>query len=173
MPREPADFDCRRVRQVLRLRFRDWMWPTAVAIVVLIPLVARAGTDPSGTYRIGSLTFYLNVYGPFVLLAAMTFAGLRWCWLGHLRPRKGRRCARCGYPSPETSAPAPDARCSECGADAIAQRTHTLGSLMRECFRGVTLGRLAIDLPGLLLLAYGAFVVALIMLFLFGLISID
>jgi hypothetical protein len=149
------------------------MWPTAVAIVVLIPLVARAGTDPSGTYRIGSLTFYLNAYGPFVLLAAMTFAGLRWCWLGHLRPRKGRRCACCGYPSPETAIPAPDARCSECGADAIAQRTHTLVSLVRECFRGVTLGRLAIDLPGILILAYGAFVVMLITLVLFGLISID
>lgn len=170
MPKEPADFDCRSVRQVLRLRFRDWMWPTAVAIVVLIPLVARAVTDPSGTYRIGSLPFYLNVYGPFILLAAMTFAGLRWCWLGHLRPRKGRRCARCGYPSPETATPAPDARCSECGADAIAQRTYTAGSLLRECFRGVTLGRLAIDLPGLLILGFLALVLVLITLIAFGVI---
>ena len=173
MPREPDDFDCRSVRQVLLLRFRDWMWPTAVAIVVLIPVAARAGTDPSGTYRIGSPVFYLNMYGPLVMLAAMVFAGLRWCWIGHLRPRAGRRCARCDYPSPGTAPLARDARCSECGADAIAQRTHTAGSLLRACFRGVTLARLAIDLPGLLLMAFAAFVVVLITLALFGVISID
>jgi len=59
------------------------------------------------------------------------------------------------------------------GADAIAQRTHTAGSLLRACFRGVTLARLAIDLPGLLLMAFAAFVVVLITLALVGVISID
>lgn len=111
MPKEPSDFDCRSVRQVLKLRFRDWMWPTAVAIAILVPWVANAQndaelisafansqSDPPGSHRTGSLNDYLNAYGLFVMLAAIGFAGVRWCWLGHLRPREDRRCAECGYP---------------------------------------------------------------------------
>jgi hypothetical protein len=190
MPKEPDDFDCRSVRHVLKLRFRDWMWPTAIAITVLVPWIATAQNDaevlsvmesasanaqpnPPGSYRIGSLTYYLNAYGPLVMLAAMGFAGVRWCWLGHLRPREDRRCARCGYPIDGFADAPPNARCSECGADATVQRTPTVRSWLRESFRGVTIARLAIDLPGLLLLGFVAFVFVLITLVVFGVVPID
>lgn len=186
MPKEPANFDCRSVRQVLALRIRDWMWPTAVAIVVLIPWVANAQNDAElisvtansqlnhpGSYRIGSLTYYLNAYGPLVMLAAMGFAGVRWCWLGRLRPGKEPRCAGCGYLIGGFADSPSDARCSECGADATVRRTPTVRSWLRESFRGVTIARLAIDLPGLLLLGFLALVLALIPLVRFGVMNVD
>jgi hypothetical protein len=186
MPKEPDDFDCRSVRHVLKLRFRDWMWPTAVAITVLIPWVANPQNDaevisafansesnPPGSYRIGSLTYYLNAYGPLVMLAAMGFTGVRWCWLGHLRPREDQRCAGCGYLIGGFADSPPNARCSECGADSAVQRTPTVRSWLRESFRGVTIARLAIDLPGLLFLGFVAFVFVLITLAVFGVITID
>lgn len=173
MPKEPDNFDCRSVRHVLKLRFRDWMWPTAIAVVMPIPVVAGAQNDSSGAYRIGSLTYYLNAYGPLVMLAAMGFTGARWCWLGHLRPREDRRCAGCGYLIGGFADSPPNARCSECGADATVQRTPTVRSWLRESFRGVTIARLAIDLPGLLLLGFVAFVFVLITLVVFGVITID
>jgi len=186
MPKEPDNFDCRSVRHVLKLRFRDWMWPTAIVITVLIPWITTAQNDaevisvfgnsqsnPSGSYPIGSLTYYLNAYGPLIMLAAIGFAGVRWCWLGQLRPRDDRRCAECGYPTGGIADSPPNARCSECGADATVQRTPTVRSWLRESFRGVTIAQLAIDLPGLLLLGFVAFVFVLITLVVFGVVPID
>ena len=186
MPKEPDKFDCRSVRQVLKLRFRDWMWPTALAIAILIPWVANAQNDaavisavansqssPAGADRIGSLTYYLNAHGPLIMLAAIGFAGVRWCWLGHLRPCGKQRCACCGYLIGGFADSPPNPRCSECGADATVQRTPTVGSLLRESFRGVTIARVAIDLPGLLLLGFVAFVLVLITLLAFGVIPSD
>ena len=46
-------------------------------------------------------------------------------------------------------------------------------SWLRESFRGVTIARLAIGLPGLLLLGFVAFVFVLITLVVFGVITID
>jgi|GEM_PF-905560 len=186
MPKEPNNFDCRSVRQVLNLRFRDWMWPTAVAIAILIPWVANAQNDAElhaafanaqsdlpGAYRIGSLSYYLNAYGPLIVLAAIGVGGVRWCWLGHLRPREDGRCAECGYPTGGFADSPPNARCSECGADATVQRTPTVRSWLRESFRGVTVARVAIDLPGLLILGFLALVLVLITLVEFGVIPSD
>lgn len=53
MPKEPPDFDCRSAWQVLRLRVRDWMWPTAIAVAILIPILGRTGGEPC---KSGSVT---------------------------------------------------------------------------------------------------------------------
>ena len=150
MPREPDNFDCRSARQVLSLRLRDWMWPSAVAVTVTVPFLFQ--TDGSGFFRIGSLADYVNTFGPLIMLAAIAFAGVRWCWLGHLRPRDARCCARCGYPIGDVDHSRSDARCPECGADPTIRRTANACRWIRESFRGVSLARLLLDLPGLLLL---------------------
>ena len=73
MPKEPPNFDCRDVGQVLRLRFRDWMWPLALAFVVAIPFLGYS----NGTYRIGSLTYYVNVYGSRLFFPVCFFCSSR------------------------------------------------------------------------------------------------
>lgn len=169
MLHEPKNFDCRSASQVLALRLRDWMWLTAVAVAMVIPLLALV--NGSEAYRIGSFTFYLNTYGPLTMLAASFIAGLRWCWLGHLRPSDARRCAICGNPLAGPGDSQLDARCSGCGADATTQRTPTPRSWIRESFHGVRIARLAIDLPGMLLLLYPLFVLVMVILMLFGVVD--
>ncbi|HAW94926.1 MAG TPA: hypothetical protein DCX60_01500 [Phycisphaerales bacterium] len=82
MPKEPPNFECRDAGQVLRLRFRDWMWPLALGLpfVVSTPFLGYS----NGPCRIGSLTYYVNVdgllllFGPFclILLLVMGVMGL-------------------------------------------------------------------------------------------------
>jgi len=64
--------------EVLRFRIRDGLCWAAMAVAIAIPILGQS----SGTYRIGSLTDYANIYGPPVFLALLAFAGIRWCWLG-------------------------------------------------------------------------------------------
>ena len=79
---EPASLDCYSSAQVLRLRLRDWMWPSAMAMAIGIALLGQSDGE---TYRIGSITYYANVYGPPLFLALLVFAGIRWCWIGSPR----------------------------------------------------------------------------------------
>ena len=85
VPKVPPDFDCCHAGQVLRLRFRDWMWPLAILTCVGV-FVASRPTSPNGVYRIGSLTYYANMLGPLVVFVLVPLAGARWCWLGRVRP---------------------------------------------------------------------------------------
>ncbi len=151
--------------QVLRLRFRDWMWPTAIAIAFLIPILGRTGGEP---YRIGSLTYYANSCGGILLwLAAIFLAGARWCWIGYLRPRDPSLCGRCGYPAAGLDDRDPSSRCPECGADAATGRRPPPRWSLRESLRGVPIARYLIDLPGILLMLYplGGIVAAVLMIF--------
>lgn len=167
MPKEPPDFDCRSALQVLRLRLRDWMWPTAIAIIVVIPFLGRS----DGPYKIGSITYYANVYGPWVMLFAIVFAGVRWCWIGHLRPRGANRCARCGYPTTGLDESDPTSRCPECGADPATRQGPTRRSLFRETFGGVSILRWLLDLPGVLLLLVPVYVIVMLVLIIYGVID--
>lgn len=53
------------------------------------------------------------------------------------------------------------------------RRTPTVRSWLRESFRGVTIARLAIDLPGLLILGFLALMLVLITLLAFDVIPSD
>ena len=143
------------------------MWPTALAIVIAIPLLGRS----DGPYPIGSITFFANVFGPWVVLAAIAFAGARWCSIGHLRPRGRDGCGRCGYPTAGRAAGAAAGRCPECGAEPSDQASERDRSTLRETFRGVPIARLLLDLPGLLLLLVPPYVIAMAILILFGVID--
>ena len=77
-----TNFDCYSSAQVLQLRLRDWMWPSAMAMAIGIALL---GQSDAVTYRIGSITYYANAYGPPLFLALLVFAGIRWCWIGSPR----------------------------------------------------------------------------------------
>lgn len=168
MPKEPADFDCRSAAQVLRLRLRDWMWPLAAAIAVTIPVLGNNGGVP---YKIGSVTYYANTYGPSVFLLSIVFAGLRWCWIGHLRPRPKNRCGSCGYPTTGLAGTDSITRCPECGAEAslVAGLARPAGA--SGVFSGVPLARWLIDLPGLLALLFVGYVVVILILLASGLID--
>jgi hypothetical protein len=156
---EPPDFDCRDAMQVLRLRLRDWLWPAAVAIAVAIWILAQS----KGTYRIGSVTYYANTYGPPLFLAAILFAGLRWCSIGRLRPRDPSRCGQCDYPLDWLAPSRGPQCCPECGADASGPPRK----------RRIPLSRMLLDLPGLLALLFPIFVVAMLLLAMLGVIELE
>lgn len=165
MPSKPADFDCRNTGQVLRLRMRDWMWPVAVIFAVTIPIM---GSRTSGPYAIGSPTFYLNVWGPKVMLAAVFFAGVRWCslgwcWIGAAPRSDPSRCAHCDYHLGGLCAERGPLRCPECGIDTATPPS----------WRRPSIARTLIDLPGLLLALLPVFLIALLMLVLLRLIDVD
>ena len=169
MPKEPPDFDCRNAWQVLRLRFRDWMWPTAIAVAIAIPIAGRTGGE---TYKIGSITDYANSFGALMLwLAAIFFTGFRWCMVGRLRPRDRHRCARCGYPTTGLDDRDPSSLCPECGAEATTRHVPTLRSTLREAFRGVPISRYLIDLPGILVMLYPVLGIVAMLLMIFGVID--
>jgi hypothetical protein len=169
MPKEPPDFDCRSAWQVFRLRLRDWMWPTAIAVAIAIPIAGRTGGE---TYKIGSITDYANSFGALVLwLAAIFFAGFRWCMVGALRSRDRNRCARCGYPTTGLDDRDPSSLCPECGADATARAVPTMRSTLREAFRGVPISRYLIDLPGILVMLYPVLGIVAMLLMIFGVID--
>jgi len=169
MPKEPPDFDCRSAWQVLRLRLRDWMWPTAIAVAIAIPIAGRTGGE---TYKIGSITDYANSFGALMLwLAAIFFTGFRWCMVGRLRPRDRHRCARCGYPTTGLDDRDPTSLCPECGADATTRRVPTIRSGLRETFRGVPIRRYLIDLPGILVMLYPLLGIVAMLLMIFGVIE--
>jgi hypothetical protein len=164
MPKKPPNFDCRSVGQVLRLRLRDWMWPSALALVIAIPFAGRS----SGPYPIGSLTYYANTLGPPLMLAAMIFAGIRWCtlgwcWIGATPQRDPTRCAHCDYLLAGLDAHQGPQRCPECGTDTTTPPT----------WRRPSIARMLIDLPGVLLASFPIFLIAILMLALFGLIDLD
>jgi hypothetical protein len=172
MPAEPPTFDCRSARQVLRLRCRDWLWPTAIAIAVAITVLGRTGGEP---YRIGSVTDYMNTKeAKFVWLAAIAFAGARWCWIGRWRARSSECCRRCGYPTNGFHESDPASRCPECGADAAARWRPSPRSRVRETFGGASLARWLLDLPGLLVLLYGVVgLVLFVLIIVFRVVQID
>ena len=151
MPKPPHHFDSRNALEVLRLRFRDWMWPVAVGLIIAIPFLGRTN---GGVYKVGSFTYYMNTYAPLVWLAAFVFVGVRWFWIGRLQPRRPGYCGQCNYPISRNNA----AICSECGADK-KRMTST---------RPISKARILIDLPSLLFLLPPMFVVIFIMLEVFG-----
>ena len=169
MPNEPSDFDCRSALQVLRLRFRDWMWPTALAIVVAITVLNRSALPREP----GVISFLLGVFGPWMLVGAIAFAGVRWCWIGRLRPRGANQCARCGYPTTGLDDSDPASRCPECGAGPDDRRTPTAGASFLASIRGASISRWLIDLPGLLGLLVAIFMFTMLMLIVFGIVVID
>jgi hypothetical protein len=129
MAAKPADVDSRSAVVVLRLRLLDWMWPSAVALAIVIALLGRH----SGTYRIGSITYYANTYGVPLFLGLLAFAGIRWCWIGRLSLRDPAQRARGRLP----------------------------------------IARLLLDLPGVLVTGYAVWIVAMLVLGLFGVIDLD
>ena len=160
LPKEPPDFDCRNPADVLRLRLRDWCWPTAAVIAVAIPFLGRS----SGlTYQIGSLAYYANTYGLLVFLPAIFLAGLRWCWVGRLRPRDPNRCGQCSYRLDWMNAEPGPRHCPECGAAAS-------GSTGR---RRVPIARLLLDLPGILAMLLPIGLAVMLMLAMLGLLDLD
>jgi hypothetical protein len=167
MPKEPANFDCRSAWAVLRLRLKDWMWPMAVAGAIAIPLLGRT----AGPYRIGSFTYYFQIFGPWLWLALVMFAGFRWSWIGHMRPRDRGACPRCGYRLDGLDARDPAAHCPECGADAATRRMLAARPSLRRTFDGLTLGRALLDLPALLAALVPFFVATLLVLMIFGFID--
>ena len=167
MPTEPPDFDCRNPVQVLRLRFRDWMWPTALAIAVAIPFLGQS----NGTYRIGSVTYYANTYGPSIFLAAIVFAAARWYWIGRLRPFASDRCPRCGYSTTGLDAAGSAVRCPECGTEAGPGRSASQPARFRERFRAAPISRLLLDLPSVVAAGFVAWVLVVIGLIVFGVVD--
>jgi predicted RNA-binding Zn-ribbon protein involved in translation (DUF1610 family) len=164
MPTEPPDFDCCNAGQVLRLRFRDWMWPLAILMNVGILVLVRA-VATSGPYRIGSLTFFVNIYGPPLMLVLFPLAGARWCWLGRVRRMPAGRCAACGYHL--TGLTGAEVRCPECGlADVAAGATAS-----KRPRRRVPLSRWLIDLPGLFLIVATAIIFVGAVLMMMGVID--
>ncbi|MHC4846227.1 MAG: hypothetical protein ACYTCU_08700 [Planctomycetota bacterium] len=122
----PADVDVRNPAQVLRLRLRDWVWPAAIAVAMAIAFLGGY----SGTYRVGSITYYANVYGLPLFVAALAFAGIRWFWIGRPGP---------GDPA----------------------------------WWRLPVRRLLLDLPGLLAAGSAAWIVAMVILGLLGIIDLD
>ena len=171
MPVDSRDCDGRDPAQVLRLRFRDWVWPSALAVVIILPLIGSSFAP--GPYRIGSFQFYVNAYGPTVWLLAMFVAGARWCWIGRMRPRRENCCGRCGYPTRGLDPSDAHGRCPECGTGFPASHPGTRRSGFRRRFEGLTFLRALLDLPGLLLMSFPAYVVTLLFLVILGVIEID
>lgn len=143
------------------------MWPLALAFVVAIPFLGYS----NGTYRIGSLTYYVNVYGPLLFFAAMAFAGLRWCHLGCLRRSHDTHCVQCNYPLDWSASAVDVERCPECG---LSSSKHTKRQVsLKHLLVGVSFKRLLIDLPGLLLLLVPVSLIVLLLLGTMGLIDLD
>ncbi len=172
VPKVPPDFDCCHAGQVLRLRFRDWMWPLAILTCVGV-FVASRPTSPNGVYRIGSLTYYANMLGPLVVFVLVPLAGARWCWLGRVRPMPAGRCGGCGYDLAGLAAAGASGggvRCPECGVvDSLA--VVGAGAATRRPRRRVPLVRRLIDLPGLLLMLTWLYMVVAVVLIIFGVID--
>jgi hypothetical protein len=172
VPKVPPDFDCCHAGQVLRLRFRDWMWPLAILTCVGV-FVASRPTSPNGVYRIGSLTYYANMLGPLVVFVLVPLAGARWCWLGRVRPMPAGRCGGCGYDLAGLAAAGASGggvRCPECGVvDSLA--VVGAGAATRRPRRRVPLVRRLIDLPGLLLMLTWLYMVVAVGLIIFGVID--
>ena len=115
--------------QVLQLRLRDWMWPSAVALALVILLLGRS----SGPYPAGSITDFVNTIGVPVCLGLLAFAGIRWCSIGWLRP----------------------------------------GDPARRAGGRLSIARLLLDLPGLFVAGSAVWLVAMMLLAMFGVIELD
>ena len=143
------------------------MWPLALAFVVAIPFLGYS----NGTYRIGSLTYYVNVYGSRLFFPAMGFVGLRWCLLGRLRRSHDTHCVQCNYPLDWSASAVDVERCPECG---LSSSKHTKRQVsLKHLLVGVSFKRLLIDLPGLLFLLVPISLIVLLLLGTMGLIDLD
>jgi hypothetical protein len=161
LPKEPPSFDCRDAIAVLLLRLRDWYWPVAIAIAVTIPLLARTN---GAAYKIGSITYYANSPCAVLTFFLLFFiAGLRWCWIGRIRPHASGRCQQCGYrlDGAETGPEPP--RCPECG-EAVAAPPRR---------RRIPVARRLVDLPGVLAMLIPVGFILIILLALVGLLDFD
>ena len=161
MPKEPPNFDCRDAIAVLLLRLRDWCWPVAIASAVTIPILGRTN---GVAYKIGSIAYYANT--PCAVLAFFLLffiAGLRWCWIGRIRPYGPGRCRKCGYRLIWTrTSPVPE-RCPECGeATAVPTRG-----------RRISIARRLVDLPGVLAMLVPIGFLVMILLAVVGLLDLD
>jgi hypothetical protein len=144
MPTEPADFDPHRSLQVLRLRVRDWLWPSALMLAAAMLMLGAI--EPSRFA--GSMGTLFDEYGPIVFGVLLAIAGVRWCWVGRLRGPRPDRCGGCGYAMTGLDPSDELVRCPECGADGRERRAT----------RPVPLGRVLLDLPGVLAFLAGGFI---------------
>lgn len=160
MPKETVNFDCRNPGDVLRLRLRDWCWPTAAVIAIAIPFLAQTG---GGVYKIGSITDYANTYGLCIFLPAIFFAGLRWCWVGRLRSAAPNRCPQCDYRLDWMTPESGPRCCPECGADPSAAGKR----------RRIPLMRILLDVPGVLAMLFPIGLFAMLVLAMLGLLDLD
>jgi hypothetical protein len=164
LPKYPPHFDRREAGCVLRLRFRDWMWPAAIVIAAVIPFLGQS----NGPYRIGSLTYYANTIGPPLFLAAIAFAGARWCsigwcWIGWDPDRDRTHCGHCDYPLHWMESVHGPRCCPECGTDVSSPPTR----------RAIPLPRVLLDVPGLLAVLFPLSLFAMMLLATLGMIEFD
>ena len=156
VPKPPLHFDSRNPIEVLRLRFRDWMWPVAVVLIIAIPFLGRTN---GGVYKVGSFTYYMNTYAPLAWLAAFVFVGVRWFWIGRLQPRRPGYCGQCNYPVSGNDA----VICPECGAD----------EKVMTATRRISIARILIDLPSVVCILFPIFITVMIALSISGIIDGD
>jgi hypothetical protein len=144
MPTEPADFDPHRCSPVLRLRCRDWVWPSTLLLAAAM-LMLGAIEPPRFAGSMGTL---FDEYGPVAFGVLLAVTGVRWCWVGRLRGPRPDRCGGCGYAMTGLDPSDESVRCPECGADGRERRAT----------RPVPLARVLLDLPGVLAFLAGAFI---------------
>ena len=152
MPTEPVDFDSNRSLQVLRLRFRDWGWPTALLLAAAAFVLGASELERPP----GSLGFLISEWGPGLFGVLLVVAGVRWCWIGRIRSPRADRCGRCDYQMTGLDPSDSTVRCPECGAD----------GRQRRASRPVPLARVLIDLPGVLVALAGSAIATISMLYL-------
>ena len=141
---------------MIRLRFRDWMWPLALIVVVAIPYLGHT----NGTYKIGSITYYANEpYAYLLWLAALVFVGIRWFAIGMLRPRISGMCGRCNYQISRSESQC----CPECGAD----------EKVMNATRRISIARILIDLPSVVCILFPMCIVVMSVLLAVGIIDGD
>ena len=132
-----------------------------IASAVTIPILGRTN---GAAYKIGSIAYYANTPSAVLAFFLLFFiAGLRWCWIGRIRPYGPGRCRKCGYRLIWTrTSPVPE-RCPECGEATSAARPA----------RRIPIARLLVDLPGVLAMLVPTGFVVMILLAFVGLLDFD
>jgi hypothetical protein len=108
---------------------------------------------------------------PLAWLACIMFAGIRWSWIGRMRPPSEPCCPQCGYRLNGHGTDEQPVQCPECGARGHVRDPLTARSYLRRSMMGLTLGRVLIDLPLLLSILLPMWVVVMIVLMLLGVIE--